>query len=101
MKEFPIQNDSPHPIGAEVFTTVGERLIIGRVISQFVLEKDMFSPSVDESIPPSVIPAGTPFNKIEITRTQGTPVSGFEVGEEHSFLSRMLHPTGKLHNENG
>ena len=96
MKEFPIQHDVPHPIGAEVFTTVGEHLIIGRVISQYVLDRDMITPSVDESIPSSILPAGTPFNKIEITRTQGTPVSGFEIGEQHSFLSRILYPTGRV-----
>lgn len=99
MKEFPIHHDVPHLIGTEVFTNVGEHLIMGRVISQYVLDRDIVTPSVDDSVSSSILPAGTPFNKIEITSTQGTPVSGFEIGEQHSFLSRMLHPTGVRNSE--
>jgi len=90
MKEFPASTNEPHPIGIKVFRRVDESLIIGVIIGAEVLKQELLIPSTDEWIDSSILPVGTPFNTIEVTRTQSNPPDKFKPGTRHTFISSML-----------
>jgi len=79
----------PHPNGTTVIFSINEGVGVAKVIDGWLLDKPMIVPSTDESIPASIVPVGTPFNRISISRIQN-PVKGFEAGTTHTFATAML-----------
>jgi hypothetical protein len=93
MRELP--SNSPHPIGTEVFFNGSSSIIVAKVIDAERLKHDLEVPSTDESIPLSVIPAGTAFNTVKVLRASPPIQAGFSQGTIHKLASSMLFPINK------